>query len=268
MTKIQTPRLGVIGFGAMASAMVNRLLSVGLIEKTSLFVSTRSGRGKALSVLGVENHSNEYIVENCDVILLGVKPYQLHEVTADLQFRTDQVSVSILAGTDLKTLAATLSPAEVIRTMPNLAVGLGCGIIAEMGLDRSSNVCRSWIKAMLESFGIWMPLQKEPLFDGVTALAGSAPAFCFVMAQAMADAAVLEGVSRKDSELLAAAVMEGAGAMLRTEGLAPETLKDRVASPKGTTISGLRALEAGGFRSAVIEAISASAERSRQLSKG
>ena len=121
---------------------------------------------------------------------------------------------------------------------------------------------------MFESFGIWMPLQKEPLFDGVTAIAGSAPAFCFVMAQAMADAAVLEGVSRKDSELLAAAVMEGAGAMLRTEGVAPETLKDRVASPKGTTISGLRALEAGGFRSAVIEAISASAARSRQLSKG
>ena len=93
-------------------------------------------------------------------------------------------------------------------------------------------------------------------------------AFCFVMAQAMADAAVLEGVSRKESERLAAAVLEGAGAMLRSTGNAPETLKDRVASPQGTTITGLRALEARGFRSAVIEAIAATAARSRQLAKG
>ena len=113
-----------------------------------------------------------------------------------------------------------------------------------------------------------MPLTDESLFDGLTALAGSAPAFCFVMAQALADAAVLEGVTRKDSELLAAAVLEGAGAMLRNSGMTPESLKDRVASPQGTTISGLRALEAGGFRSAVIEAVAATAERSRQLAKG
>ena len=152
--------------------------------------------------------------------------------------------------------------------MPNLAVELGKGIVAEMGMTDLSDEQQSWVSRAFADLGTAITLTDESQFDGMTALAGSAPAFCFVLAQALADAGVLQGLTRAQSETLAASVLEGAGALITHSKMPPETLKDRVASPKGTTISGLRALEARGFRSAVIEAVAASAARSEQLSKG
>lgn len=268
MTHVKRPRLGIIGYGNMASAMVTRWTEVGLISQSELIVSTKSGASEAFLSLGVENRRNQEVVDQSDIILLAIKPQQIHEVARPLSFRAEQIVLSVLAGTPLETLTKHLSPAQTVRLMPNLAVGLGVGIVAEMGLAACESNFTEWINTALDACGSRVSLVSESLFDGVTALAGSAPAFCFVMAQALADAAVLEGVPRAQSERLAAAVLEGAGAMLKQGGLTPETLKDRVASPKGTTITGLRALEARGFRSAVIEAVAASSARSRELSKG
>ena len=268
MTAVTNPTLGVLGCGTMASAMVERWLDAALMNVSDLSVSTRRKSSPALARIGIEPSSNQSVVDGSDVILLGIKPYQLEAVTSGVEFRADQVVLSILAGTPFETLKAAVAPAFAVRLMPNLAVRLGKGIVAEVGVSDLVQQQRDWVRTALDALGTVVSLPDETLFDGVTALAGSAPAFCFVFAQALADAGVLQGLSRSESQSLAAGVLEGAGALLRQSDLSPEILKDRVASPKGTTISGLRALEARGFRSAVIEAVAASANRSAELSKG
>ena len=268
MTAPMTVNLGVVGLGTMASSMVERWLEMSLVEHTHLTVSTRHKTSPALARLGLDSSPNQDVLDRSDVILLGIKPYQLDTVTSELQFRPNQIVLSILAGTPLDVLQAAVAPAIGIRLMPNLAVRLGKGIVAEVGTKHLPSGKREWVDTALTALGTVVSLPDETLFDGVTAVAGSAPAFGFVFAQALADAGVLHGLSRRQSQSLAAGVLEGAGALLRDSDVAPETLKDRVASPKGTTISGLRALEARGFRSAVIEAVAASAKRSAELSKG
>ncbi len=268
MTSNTKPTIGVLGCGTMASAMVERWLDLSLVRSSSLTVSTRTATSPALAIIGIESSSNQTVLEHSDIVLLGIKPYQLDDVASSVKFRPNQVILSVLAGTTFEQLKTAVAPARAVRLMPNLAVRLGKGIVAEIGLDQVSAEHRAWIEPALAAMGTVVSLSDEALFDGVTALAGSAPAFCFVFAQALADAGVLHGLSRTQSETLAAGVLEGAGALLNQSNCSPEVLKDRVASPKGTTISGLRALEARGFRSAVIEAVAASAARSAQLSKG
>jgi pyrroline-5-carboxylate reductase len=268
MTAHVIPPIGVIGYGTMASAMVERWLDVGLVKGSNLTASIRRTTSPSLERIGIEPSSNQRVVDESEVILLGIKPYQLDAVTSGVEFRANQIVLSILAGTPFETLKAAVAPACAVRLMPNLAVRLGKGIVAEVGVSHLAEARRDWVKSALAALGTVVSLPDETLFDGVTALAGSAPAFCFVFAQALADAGVLQGLSRSESQSLAAGVLEGAGASLRESDLSPEILKDRVASPKGTTISGLRALEARGFRSAVIEAVAASANRSAELSKG
>lgn len=268
MDAIFIPRVGVIGCGTMASAMVERWIDESLVLRDGLCASTLQSSSPVLTSLNITPSTNQHVVETSDVILLGIKPYQLMEVCSCLTFRADQVVLSILAGTPFEKLKTAVAPARAVRLMPNLAVRLGKGIVAEFGLGDGSGLNQQWIESALASMGTVVSLPDETLFDGVTAVAGSAPAFCFVFAQALADAGVLQGLTRSQSQALAAGVLEGAGALLKHSDLTPETLKDRVASPKGTTISGLRALEARGFRSAVIEAVAASANRSAELSKG
>jgi pyrroline-5-carboxylate reductase len=252
----------------MAGAMVERWLDEELVLPKQLSVSTQRSLSPFLVRLNVAASSNQHVLESSDVVLLGIKPYQLIDVCDRLTFRSDQIVLSVLAGTPFEKLTSAVAPARAVRLMPNLAVRLGKGIVAEFGLSDVSGSHVKWIERALSSMGTVVSLPDETLFDGVTALAGSAPAFCFVFAQALADAGVLQGLTREQSQALAAGVLEGAGALLSHANVTPETLKDRVASPKGTTISGLRTLEARGFRSAVIEAVSASALRSAELSKG
>ncbi|MGB0647369.1 MAG: pyrroline-5-carboxylate reductase [Bradymonadia bacterium] len=260
--------VGVIGFGVMTSAMIKRWLATGFVHRSMLTLSTRSRKSSAATALNLTCSTNESVVDESEIIILGIKPHQLAEVTRSLSFRSDQVVLTVLAGTPLESVCDAVSPARVVRCMPNLAVELGKGIVAEMGVNNLPREQSSWVAQAFGDLGTVVSLNDESQFDGITALAGSAPAFCFVLAQALADAGVLQGLTRAQSETLAARVLEGAGALISHSKVPPETLKDRVASPKGTTISGLRALEARGFRSAIIEAVAASAARSEQLSKG
>ena len=264
---ISGKRIGFIGFGQMAQSLAHRLANLDMLPGEILF-SRRNDKPVSFMDKLLTGATNHEVVQRADIIFLAIKPHQAKQILADLQFREDQIIISVLAGVDLEWLLENAAPARVVRTMPNLAVKYGSGIVAFQCDPSFSEAGVSELTVWFDVFGLSLSVIQSADFDAITAVAGSGPAFSFVFAQAMSDAAVREGLSRMQAERLVSMMLAGVADLLHHGDVSPETWKDRVASPRGTTIEGLRAIEAGGFRSAVFEAVAASAERSRELMKG
>lgn len=206
----------------------------------------------------------------CDVVLLCTKPQQAAAALAALTQAAppEALLISVAAGLTLEWLA-THAPANwrLVRCMPNTPALVGEGAA---GFACSANVSatdRERTESLLGAVGS-THLLPEPLLDAVTGLSGSGPAFVFLMIEALADGGVRAGLPRDVAMELAARTLRGAATMVLETGLHPGQLKDQVTSPGGTTIAGLAALEAGGLRSALIEAVTAATERSRELGRG
>jgi len=157
--------------------------------------------------------------------------------------------------------------APVARIMPNAPALVSKGVIALAASPETPAEKTAELKAMLSGAGE-VDVVEEALFDAVTGLSGSGPAFAFLFIEALADGGVLAGLPRDKALLYAASVAQGAAAMVLETGRHPAELKDMVCSPGGTTVSGVQALEAGAFRSAVIDAVEAAWRRSRRMSDG
>ncbi|MDE2404179.1 MAG: pyrroline-5-carboxylate reductase [Sphingomonadales bacterium] len=182
-----------------------------------------------------------------DAILLGVKPQLLDEVAPVLAplVGSDTVLLSILAGVELASLAERFPAARApVRIMPNLAAAIGKSPVA-LASDAAAEGLRAQVTALMAPLGQpeWVP---EALFDAVTALAGSGPAFVYRFIDALAQAGAGLGLPADQSQRLALAMVEGAGLLAASSGQAPGDLARRVASPGGTTEAGLRVLDAGG----------------------
>ena len=254
--------LGFIGCGALGQALLAGWIDAGAVDAGDVRVFDPAIGAQVAARFGVIAASAEAVVAGCDVVVLAVKPHLIRVATEALTFRADQIVVSVCAGVQRATLLAALTPARVVRVMPNIAAGLGASATLVHGAGEAADVAR--IAALFDSVGHAEILDAEDLFHVGTALVGSGPAFLFVALEALADGAVAAGMPRAKALALAAHTMAGAAALAQ-DGAHPATLKDRVASPGGTTIQGLRALEAGGLRSALIEAIWAATARSKAL---
>ncbi len=193
------------------------------------------------------------------IVLLCVKPNSLEDVASKLT-GSAKTLYSILAGTSIEKLKQHIKASHYVRAMPNLAASLGASMTTLTG----DEACKEEAKEIFSSIGktLWLPSQKE--LDIATALAGSGPAYLALVAEALADGAVKEGLKRDDAIEITQGLFEGFAKLLDTSHTA--LLKDGVMSPGGTTAAGYAALEKNGVRSAFIEAIEAAYKRAQKLS--
>lgn len=262
-------KIGFIGTGNMGGALASAAAKSG--EAQVLLANRTRAKAEALAArIGAAVSGNERIAEEADHIFLGVKPQMMADMLTGIapalkERGSAPVLVSMAAGVTIariQELAGGDYP--VIRIMPNMPAAVGEGVI----FYACSENCE---KAQLEAFlrymqpaGRLFPLE-EKLQDAGSAVAGCGPAFAAMFLEAMADGGVACGLPRAAAMELAAQMTFGAAKLALASGQHPGQLKDAVCSPGGTTIQGVRALEAGGFRSAVIEAVIAAYEKNQTL---
>lgn len=266
------PRLGFIGAGKMSTAIIKGILRSKLTTPERIFASdviTLTKHPLASTSIRLLD-SNLELVRKCDVVFLAVKPQILSKVLQEIRpvLSPEQLVVSIAAGTSLKHIAQELdSGTRIIRVMPNTPCLVGAGAVAFCRGSHATPVDVDVVERIFETISIIHEVG-EAYMDAVTGLSASGPAYVAVMIEAMSDGGVRCGLSREMATSLAAQTVLGAARMLLEEKLHPAQLKDMVASPGGTTIAGLHALERETFRGSVIDAIVAAAKRSAELGKG
>ncbi|MDZ7616131.1 MAG: pyrroline-5-carboxylate reductase [Patescibacteria group bacterium] len=263
-------RVGFIGAGQMARALGQGFVRAGLVSPEMLCASdpAASACWQFTQVTGAAAFpENSAVWKQADVVFLAVKPQQVAVVASQAvsERRPDQLVVSIAAGVRLHAIQAVLGDrARLVRVMPNTPclVGKGaCGFcLGPAATPADSEV----VGQLLGSVGVAYEVE-ERLLDAVTGLAGSGPAFVYVMIEALSDAGVLMGLPRNVATALAAQTVSGAAQVVLDTGEHTGVLRDRVASPGGTTIAGLQALEEYGLRAALMAAVQAATERSIEL---
>ena len=263
-------RWGFIGSGAMATALIKGMLRAGIAPVDAIRSSDPlpAARARLAGETGVTVHdSNLPVVELSDVVVLAVKPQSMRQVLENVRpvVTPDHLIVSIAAGIAIASITEGLKPgARVVRVMPNTPALIGEGASAYSLGPSARPEDERVVRAFLDSVGRTVGVA-EPLLDAVTGLSGSGPAFVYLIIEALSDGGVRAGLPRDVATLLAAQTVLGAARMVRDTGEHPGVLKDKVASPGGTTIAGLHALEQGGVRGALIDAVHAAARRSAEL---
>lgn len=264
-------KLGIIGAGNMANALVRGLvaskrLDTAQIRATDVSEQQRSALTAAYGV--TTEASNAALLSWANVVLVAVKPQAVPHILADLSDNhANQLFISIAAGVPIQTFASALPPAaRVIRAMPNTpALVLAAATALSPGAhatDADIETARAIFDAVGQSFVV-----SEAHMDAVTGLSGSGPAYVMLIVEALADGGVRMGLPRDIARALATQTLYGSAKLLLESGEHPGTLKDKVASPGGTTIAGLCELEARGARSALIEAVTAATLRSAELGR-
>lgn len=266
------PTIGMIGVGNMGSAIAKAILKAGY--PMILHNRTKEKLQHFADEVGAEVEladSLSDLINESDIIYIGIKPHQFEFIFEELKdyISEDQpkVWVSMAAGLKLKKLCK-LTPLshQWIRIMPNTPVEMGQGYIAYCHTNGVSEDCIQLFEDSLVKAGTVEKID-ESLFNAVTGLAGSGPAFIYQLIEAMSDVGVNYGLSREMSRKMAAQTVKGAADMVLETGMNPGVLKDRVTSPGGTTIEGIVALEHAGFKSAINKGVSAAIEKSIQMEK-
>ncbi len=263
-------KLGVIGLGNMATAMIGGIIKAGVFSPSDINGSDLSKEqcDKARESLGINIcDSNADAIKGCEYVILAVKPQVYDAVLPQIASAMDkeQVIISIAPGKTLSYLESNLiNGTKIVRLMPNTPalVGEGC-----TGVCKNENVGPeefAFVMKMLAGFGKAFEV-KESQMDAVVAVSGSSPAYVFMLIDAMADGAVAEGLDRATAIQMASQAVLGSAKMVLETGKHPAVLKDMVCSPAGTTIDAVAVLEEGGFRASVIDAMSACAEKSRKI---
>lgn len=262
--------IGCLGAGQMATALVKGWTKAGLLDSgrslaSDPYPAAREQFFKATGVRAVE--SNADVVAQTDLIILAVKPQTMPSVLSEIRphLRNSHLVISIAAGVTLRQLADQLGTAtRLIRVMPNTPSLVGASAAGFATGPACSVEDRDLAARLFNAVGKAYVVP-ESLLDAVTGLSGSGPAYVYVMIEAMADGGVRMGLPRDVAQTLAAQTVFGAAKMVLETGSHPAVLKDAVASPGGTTIAGLHALERAGVRAGLIDAVEAAARRATEL---
>jgi len=263
-------RFAFIGGGKMGEGLIGALLRSGLCEPTQVAASdVVAAKREALAALGVRA-----VADNCkaadgaDVIVLAVLPRIVPTVLGELRevISPQRLVLSIAAGVPTKEIEAGLMPeVPVVRVMPNIAVQVGAGAAAMAGGAAAREEHLALVEQLFSAIGRCVRVS-ETLMDAVTGLSGSGPGYACLIIEALAEGGVRMGLPRDVALTLAAQTLLGAAQLVLSSGEHPAVWKDRVATPGGTTIAGLAALEARAVRSALIEAVEAATRRSQEFS--
>ena len=268
---LQDKKIGFIGSGNMGEALVSGLVLSKAAKPENIICSdiypeTRQAIQEKYGVLTTA--SNIEVCEKSEIIIYATKPQILGSVLKETAPALDKskLVISIAAGVPLAAIAAGLQKElRLIRSMPNI-----CAFVKES----ATAVCAGefvqegdveMARAVFDSVGKTVFIQENMLMDAFTGLSGSGPAYIFTIVDAMADAGVKMGLSRKDSLFLSTQTVLGAAQLLLESGEHPGQLKDRVASPGGTAIAGIHTLEQGGLRTTLINAVESATKRSKEL---
>ena len=267
---MDTLRIGILGAGNMAGALLEGMLASGTVSADQVQASDiRDDRLAELARRhGIKTHpDNSTLVSWSNVVLLAVKPQVVDRVLeqAGAAFKPDTLLVSIAAGVPIRALEARLpSSVRVVRAMPNTAaIALASATAIAPGLHATERDLKI-AKTLFDAVGRTVVLD-ESLIDAVTGLSGSGPAYVMLMIEAMADGGVKVGLHRDTALLLAAQTVYGSAKLLLDTGEHPGRLKDMVTSPGGTAIAGLHTLESGGLRRTLIDAVDSATRRAGEL---
>ena len=263
-------RFGFIGGGNMGEALIKGLLQSGRAQPQDIIVfDVMPDRQKHLlekyEIFPADN--NSAVIEEATIIVLAVKPQNMDNVLGEIGplVTSEQILVSIAAGVTLGKLEQYIrSEAPVIRVMPNTPALALAGAAALAPGTHATKEDMAKAMRIFEAVGVAVDVE-EKYMDIVTGLSGSGPAYVFVLLEALTDGAVRLGLPRNQAQLLASQTILGAAKLAQETGVHPGQLKDMVTSPGGTTAAGLHALEKGGFRSLIMDAVAAAANRSAEL---
>ena len=262
--------IGFIGLGNMAKAMIGGILNKKLVLPNEIIGSakTKETLKYCEETYGIQVcEDNAAAAAQSDILFLAVKPAVLSAAAAQIKdaIKEDTVVVSIAAGKTLADLEKMFEkPVKLVRCMPNTPALVSAGCTAITGGERVSGEELDRVKQLLSSFGTVQEVA-EGLMDAVVGVSGSSPAYVFLFIEALADGAVKAGMPRKQAYEMAAQSVLGSAKLLLETGKHPGELKDMVCSPGGTTIEAVQVLEEMGFRSAVMAAVEACVEKSRNL---
>lgn len=262
-------KIGFIGIGNMASAMMGGIIKNNIIPAQEIIGSNPSApkRERAKEELGIcVTGSNLDVAKQADIIVLSVKPRYYESVISEIKdcIKREQIIITIAPGKTLEWLGQQFGKeVKIVRTMPNTPAMVGAGMTAVSPNVYIEEEELTYVLKVLGGFGR-VEVIPEHLMDAVVSVSGSSPAYVFVMIETMADAAVSGGMPRAQAYQFAAQAVLGSAKMVLETGMHPGELKDMVCSPGGTTIEAVRTLDCKGFRSAIFEAMKVCEEKCRK----
>jgi pyrroline-5-carboxylate reductase len=266
-----SPRIAFLGAGNLASAIIHGLLEKKVCAPADISCTSKSGESarQLAATTGIIHEPDlARLVGSADTIILAFKPQSLAMADPRLaELTRGKLVLSVLAGKKLATLARTFPHARsLVRTMPNTPAAIGASFTPYCTLAPLSLDDRAFVGRLLDALGQYLALD-EKYFDALTAVGGSGPAFLFEFVAGLRDAGVAAGLTEDVAYRAALETTLGAARLLAREDLSPETLRDKVTSPNGTTFAGLQVLATRQFRETLKETILAATRRAGELSK-
>jgi len=263
-------KIAFIGGGNMGEAMVTAVLDKKLAMPDGICVSDvsqtrREYLKKQYDVAVAE--SNREAVDGKDIVVLAVKPQNLAEVLADLKgsLKPDLLVLSIVAGVKIDNISQGLGHHRVVRCMPNTPAQVGFGMSAWTATEEVTEEQKGQSRAILGAMGREIFFDSEKYIDMVTAVSGSGPAYVFLLAESLIDAAVNIGLPRQEAEELVSQTILGSAYLMQKSGKPPAELRRNVTSRGGTTERALQVFEEGGFIKLVEDAVKAAYRRAKEL---
>jgi len=263
-------KIGFIGTGNMGSSIIKGILSSKFEENENIniFDLDKEKVNNLVKEYGVNAvNSEKDLAENCNIIVLSVKPHIIPVVLKNLSgnVKKDTIILTIAAGISISVIENALGEdKKVVRTMPNTPAQVLSGMTAVTFNKNIENSEKEIIFKLLNSFGKSVEIE-EKLMHAYTGISGSLPAYVYMFMEALADGGVLCGMPRNKAYEIVAQTVAGSAKMLLETGKHLGQLKDEVCSPAGTTIEAVRVLENGNFRGNVIEAVVACTEKSKEM---
>ena len=257
-------KIAFIGTGSMGGALARAAAKSPLCTKLLLANRSPEKARKLCEELGAELTDNRGAAAEADVLFLGVKPQGLKAMVEDIRGVLDArgrcLVVSMAAGWTVAELEKLLGGLPVVRILPNIPVAVGEGVTLLCASDKATEAEKNAVKALLAPSGMVAELNEEQM-EAASGVTGCGPAFAAMFIDALADGAVACGLPRHEAIAFAAQMLAGTARTLLQSGEHPDALKDRVCSPGGSTIQGVRRLEEGAFRAAVMNAVIATYEK-------
>ncbi|MBZ4687212.1 MAG: pyrroline-5-carboxylate reductase [Clostridia bacterium] len=265
-------KLCIIGSGYMAEAIIKGLVSKNLLPAENIFVVNPLDEEKVLKLkdlYGIIPREKEAGIIDADIIIIAFKPQDVAEAMAMYNpfFRKDHLLISILAGisTDLLQKLAD-SPLAIVRTMPNLALGIGESATAYCLGKYANEKHAQTVEKIFSTTGSIIRVQEKDM-DIVTGLSGSGPAYIYYLLEALIEGGCKEGLSEEKAMELAKQTLIGAAKLLQESGAHPKELRRKITSAKGTTEAAINKMDSYQFTKIVQEGVSAATRRSKQLGK-
>jgi len=267
---MQNPTVAVLGAGSLGEIFASGLIRAGWTSDDLVLVSRRQERADELAhQTGILSITDPVAgIVGRDVVVISVKPRDVPTVVDAISesLTKDQTVVSLAAGVELATLEAALPDQPIVRAMPNTPAAVDLGMTALASGVSATEDDMQKARAVLGAVGETIELS-EDLLDAVTAVSGTGPAYVFLLAETLIEAAIREGLPHHAAERLVHQTIHGSGELLNQSEQSAFKLRGQVTSPGGTTAAAMHKLEAGGFRALIEDAVRAATNRSRELGK-